>query len=400
MVIKNANITNSGYNNGPWNRHDLNFACDVELVNVVSDKAIALKANGTLTNVTINDANTSDTYALWIQPNGQTVTLDGCVIDMLAASDGRGIKIDDQYVDAPAKVTLNVANTTIKTEEKSAIIVKSKAGANINLSQVDISEVAADNVNAVWCDEASAAYYELISVNGATMVLEGNFTVAAGIISTVAQLQQFADAVNTTGTSFSGKTVKLVNDLDLAGIEWKPIGQTSGYSAKTYFQGVFDGNGKIIKNLNVSVWEAGSDEGKHYASGFFGFIDAGAAEIKNITFVDPIVKGSHWTGVVAGYLTGNIENCHIVGADVVCTHVNDEACGDKAGSVVGYINSGLVKKCSVSNSTVKAGRDAGQIVGAAKTTQVEACLVTNVTVSALGNCTGENIANDIIGRIL
>lgn len=173
LVIKNANITNSGYNNGPWNRHDLNFACDVELVNVVSDKAIALKAGGTLTNVTINDANTSDTYALWIQPNGQTVTLDGCVIDMIAATDGRGIKIDEQYVGAPAKVTLNVANTIFKTEEKSAILVKSVAGADINLSNIDITEVAADNVNAVWCDEASAAYINLINVVGGTMKLEG-----------------------------------------------------------------------------------------------------------------------------------------------------------------------------------------------------------------------------------
>ena len=173
LVIKNANITNSGYNNGPWNRHDLNFACDVELVNVVSDKAIALKAGGTLTNVTIKDANTSDTYALWIQPNGQTVTLDGCVIDMIAATDGRGIKIDEQYVGAPAKVTLNVANTIFKTEEKSAILVKSVAGADINLSNIDITEVAADNVNAVWCDEASAAYINLINVVGGTMKLEG-----------------------------------------------------------------------------------------------------------------------------------------------------------------------------------------------------------------------------------
>ncbi|MBR2635442.1 MAG: hypothetical protein IKD34_00120, partial [Oscillospiraceae bacterium] len=41
LIISNAKITPSGHNDGPWNRHDLNFACEVELNNVVSDKALA-----------------------------------------------------------------------------------------------------------------------------------------------------------------------------------------------------------------------------------------------------------------------------------------------------------------------------------------------------------------------
>lgn len=172
LVINNAKITNAGYNNGPWNRHDLNFACEVELNNVVSDKAIALKAGATLNNVTISDANTSDTYALWIQPNGQTVTLNGCTIDMLACTDGRGIKIDEQYVSAPEKVTLKVNDTTFKTEEKSAILVKSVAGADVILNNVDITAVAADSTNPVWVDEASAAYADLVTVTGGNKILE------------------------------------------------------------------------------------------------------------------------------------------------------------------------------------------------------------------------------------
>lgn len=174
LVIKNGKITNSGYNDGPWNRHDLNFACPVELIDVVSDKAIALKSSATLTRVTINDANTSDTYAIWVQPKGQTVVLDGCTIDMLACTDGRGLKIDNQYLSAAeeALVTLKVSNTVFKTEEKSAILVKSTKGANITLDNVDITEVAADNVNPVWVDEATAAYFDLVTVVGGTKVQE------------------------------------------------------------------------------------------------------------------------------------------------------------------------------------------------------------------------------------
>ena len=135
-------------------------------------KIRAFKAGATLNNVKINDANTSDTYAIWIQPNGQTVTLDGCTIDMLACTDGRGIKIDEQYVDAAQKVTLIVKNTTFKTEEKSAILVKSVAGADITLENVDISGVAADSTNVVWVDEASVAYADLVTVIGGSKILE------------------------------------------------------------------------------------------------------------------------------------------------------------------------------------------------------------------------------------
>jgi len=172
LVIMNAKITNSGHNNGPWNRHDLNFACDVELTDVTSDKAIALKAGGTLTRVAISDANTSDTYAIWIQPNGQTVTLEECTIDMIACTDGRGIKIDEQYVDTPAKVTLSVSKTTFKTEEKSAILVKSKAGADITLKEVDITNVAADSTNPVWVDGDAAGYADKVIVTGGNKIVE------------------------------------------------------------------------------------------------------------------------------------------------------------------------------------------------------------------------------------
>jgi hypothetical protein len=174
LVIKNGHITNAGHNDGPWNRHDLNFACPVELVNVTSDKALAFKSDATLTNVTIADANTSDTYAIWVQPKGQTIILDGCTIDMLACTDGRGLKIDNQYLSAAdeAKVTLKVSNTVFKTEEKSAILVKTTAGAAITLNNVDITEVKADNVNHVWVDSDTAAYADKVIVTGGKVIVE------------------------------------------------------------------------------------------------------------------------------------------------------------------------------------------------------------------------------------
>ncbi|MBR6754093.1 MAG: SipW-dependent-type signal peptide-containing protein [Clostridia bacterium] len=174
LSLKDVNITNAGHNDGPWNRHDINFACNVNLMNVTSDKALAFKNGATLNNVTIADANTSDTYAIWIQPKGQTVTLNNCVIDMLDATDGRGLKVDNQYLaaDEDAGITLKVSNTTFKTEEKSAILIKTNAASEITLKNVNIDEVAADSTNEVWVDEAVASNADLISVTGGNKIVE------------------------------------------------------------------------------------------------------------------------------------------------------------------------------------------------------------------------------------
>ncbi len=176
-VIKNVKITNSGANNGPWNRHDISFFNDVELVNVTSDKAIALFGDSDLTNVIISDVHPEDgeAYALWIRPFGQTVNLKNCaLLAHESKTTDRGIKIDNQYVnDGEAKVTLNIDGLKVKSQKKAAIMVKSTKGADINIKNIDITEVADDKANAVWVDEDTKQYAGLVTVTGASMIVEG-----------------------------------------------------------------------------------------------------------------------------------------------------------------------------------------------------------------------------------
>ena len=204
LILNDMKITDSGYNNGPWNRYDLVFACDVELNNVTSDKALAFKADATLNDVTINES--GDNYAIWIQPNGQTVAIDGLTV----TSAGRGIKIDNQYVDAPAKVTLTVEDATFTTAKKAAILVKTPAGADITLSNVDISGVVADSVNPVWNDEDTADYLSLITVTGGTITQEGAVVEVAQIGDVkYTSLQKAIDAAE------DGDTVTLISDVEM-----------------------------------------------------------------------------------------------------------------------------------------------------------------------------------------
>ena len=185
FTIKNGTMTSSQAT-GTWNSYDLTFAnCNYAIEDVVFEKAVAFANAGKnvdLKNITIKE--THDYYAMWICAEGQNVNIDGLIIN----SAGRGIKIDEQYVDAPAKVTLDIANASFTTTNKAAIVVKSAAGAVINASNLNIDNVAKDKVYAVWVDEDAATYYDLVEVNGAKVRLEGS-----AIVTTQAELN---DAVN------------------------------------------------------------------------------------------------------------------------------------------------------------------------------------------------------------
>ena len=183
FTIKNGTMTSSQAT-GTWNSYDLTFAnCNYDIQDVVFEKAIAFTNAGktaSLKNVTINE--THDYYAMWVSAKGQTLNIDGLTIES-----GRGIKIDEQYVDAPAKVVMNINDATFTTANKAAILVKSVAGAEINASDLDITNVVKDTKNAVWVDEDAAAYYEKVIVDGCSMIIEG--------CAQVANQDEFATAI-------------------------------------------------------------------------------------------------------------------------------------------------------------------------------------------------------------
>ena len=288
FTIKNGKMTSSQAS-GTWNSYDLCFSnCNYVFEDVVFEKAIALcnvNRSATLKNVTINE--THDYYAMWISAKGQNVTIDGLTVN----SDGRGIKIDEQYVGTPALVTLNVADATFNTAKKAAILVKSAAGATINLDNVNIEGVAADKVFTVWVDADAAAYADKVVVNGGYAKVEGEDVV---IVETADALANLAELVNAGEDFFEGKTIRLYADIDLNGVEWTPLGSAA---AEHGFMGNFDGNGKVIKNLNITNVTPDAD-GYSYA-GFFGVTEGAAGKenyIKNLVIENVTIET---TGAIA-----------------------------------------------------------------------------------------------------
>ncbi len=146
----------------------------------------------------------------------------------------------------------------------------------------DDEKIATGYVNANGDFVYNAAHFCEIEVKDAEEMILNNGRYEIGNYN---QLVDFQKKVN-AGESFSGKTVALINYIDLANAEWTPIGNTTNK-----FQGIFDGQNYTISNLNC-VKNGVND------IGLFGFTING--EIKNLTVENAKVVGRLNVGVVAG----------------------------------------------------------------------------------------------------
>ena len=331
FTIKNGTMTSS-QTSGTWNSYDLCFAnCNYVFENVVFEKAIALEAAEkfyNLKNVTINE--THDYYAMWVSAKGQNVTIDGLTVNSL----GRGIKIDEQYVNAPSHVTMKVANSTFKTAKKAAIVVKSVAGASINLNNVNIAEVAEDSEFAVWVDEDSAAYADRVIVNGGYVRVEGELmtTAVTGAelktdLNVQGQTVLLIPSENGESLELGGK-ISIAKGASLIGLGDEPVGIDNDWGSTTFANQAhftdthienifFDDNMVIdaaIANGNVSFKNCvfgGSvaHQGVHFDSG------NGVIVFDNCTFVGRNMFGASLEKVVFNNCTFLNKKSSLTGSD-------------------------------------------------------------------------------------
>ncbi len=186
-------------------------------------------------------------------------------------------------------------------------------------------------------------------------------------IHNAAELAWVAQQVNNTTNNFSGKTVKLVNNIDLGNEAWTPIGGVGG-SPTTCFYGTFDGNNQTIFNLNVT-----SDIVANASAGLFGGMTS--ATVKNLTVKNATISSTHYAGVICGYVQcSTISNCKVSNVKVTskAEYISSSLKwdnGDKVGGIAGLLtdsNEGdgsAVTGCTVENATIQGYRDLGGIVG-------------------------------------
>ncbi|MDR1918690.1 MAG: hypothetical protein LBQ65_03465 [Tannerellaceae bacterium] len=137
------------------------------------------------------------------------------------------------------------------------------------------------------------------------------------LISSVTAFTFLAEQVNMwPGKSFKGEYFILTEDIDLGEHYWIPIGSESHQP----FRGVFNGNGKTIRNLYIGSTEV---DNVYSAAGLFGHLGNGA-KIENLTIEKGLIVGGgreaiSRTGSLAAYLLCSvsegedsivIRNCH------------------------------------------------------------------------------------------
>ena len=167
----------------------------------------------------------------------------------------------------------------------------------------------------------------------------------------------------------------LMNDIDLCGVAWEPIGQQAAP-----FTGVFDGNGFAVLGLNVTL--TGTD-----AAGLFGRVEGG--EIKNLTVTDCSISGETAGGVAGSISNAKMSNCWVTGTVTSTGTVNGTA---YAGGIAGNASLSEIKICG-NGAAVSSGGCAGGIVGAMDNTTLESC--TNS-----GEISGVGAAMQCIGGIV
>jgi len=195
-------------------------------------------------------------------------------------------------------------------------------------------------------------------------------------ISNVAELIAFRDAVN-SGVDFAGKTVELLADIDMSGIDWSVnIGDDCNYT----FDGTFDGNGHTISNLSST--ETAQKADGYVCTGLFGAI-YGSAVIKDLTLTNVSISAGAYTGNNVSALVGFAYNATGTISNVNVTGSINGADISGVGAIVGYVYGG---KLTIENCTaevdVNGAAFVGGIVGYGGNAKVANCTVNNSTITA------------------
>jgi len=236
----------------------------------------------------------------------------------------------------------------------------------------------------------SRKFLSLIMALTMIMTLLGGMTISASafngagtvtspyLIASAADLQQLSMDVN-NGKDFNGEYFRLTDDLDLSAVSsWKPIGNSANP-----FDGFFDGNGKTISNITISV--AGHNVG------LFGSVGDNSV-IENLKVYKAVVFGWQSVGAVVGRSFGTVENCQV--SDSI---IESDGRGQGVGGVVGGSwNDGVVSNLTATRvyvlgtqSTAYAGGVVGKIEGTAS----------NLQTVGESTITGMDYAGSVIGYV-
>ena len=205
------------------------------------------------------------------------------------------------------------------------------------------------------------------------------------LISTPEELKALSSDVN-AGITYEGVYFKLFSDIDFKDVA---EGQNGNFICIDGFKGIFDGDGKRLKNIKNKEGDSG---GKHYYAGIFEKIEN--AVVKNVIIDEScsFTTGSFISSAINSTVTGCINYGTVKGSCIVqyCKESLVSNCinygvfmgagsgfygGDYCGGIVGYADTkSTISKCK--NYGSPSGDNAiffGGIVGYSYGSDIEDC---------------------------
>lgn len=172
------------------------------------------------------------------------------------------------------------------------------------------------------------------------------------------------------------KHIEMMADLDLEGVEIRPISQLAP------FTGIFEGNNHILGNIEI-------DRPEEAYVGLFRRLDSGA-EIRNLVLEDISITGDYYVGGLAALNEGAvIANCSVKGS----VASGDGYGKSYVGGLVGAHRSGMITDCNAVEVTVSgSGPCVGGLVGGNWATLVKcyACSSVSGVYDEVGGMAGLN----------
>ena len=295
-----------------------------------------------------------------------------------------GDKVENRFSEIEKNLTASIKDlkdSTLKESDIEALLAK----------YISNGEVSGD--------------YTWYNANAKTMEIKGEKAAAQLVaLSTLAK----------GGTSFAGKTVELPAEVDLTTTDFQPImdfdGKLVGKTTKTTVKvnvtpvwNTLDGrNGKTMMNYLRTDEENLRKDAVGY--GFVAsLVDGGVVENVNVVLAvdntanDPENRYTYFGGIVGFLDGGTIRNCTVSGKITAYNRI---------GGVVGYAKSGTIENVIVDNLTITSilGKNsntgysvAGGLIGYASAGEV---VIKDCTVNATLNvATGSKLSGALIGQL-
>ena len=283
-----------------------------------------------------------------------------------------------QVTAAITEATKDLAKTD-KVEDRFSAIEKNLTASIRDLKDSTLKESDIEALLAKYISNGEVSGdYTWYNANATTMAIDADATKAAAQLVALSTMAK-------GGTSFAGKTIELPAAVDLTKTDFQPIMDFDGKLVGTKGE---DGKAATTVNVNVTpVWN--TLDGRNGKT-MMNYLK---------TDVENLRKDAVGYGFVASLVDGGVvENVNVVLA-VDNTGKDPGNRYTYFGGIVGFLDGGTIRNCTVSGS-IKAYNRIGGVVGYAKSGTIENVIVDKLTIESMvgeSSNTGYSVAGGLIG---